>query len=581
MKHLLLSLSLAFALAPVSAQLCVEGTQVAVLDVNKVVAPLDNGGAFFSDKGFNDDETNLYRVEHDDDPATRPSMIFSGALWLVGLDPGGSIKVAANNFGTSRRSDYIPGPLQADGTTDSLTCAKWDRLFPVNQEDIEALRADLAADGEIDGPVPIELLGWPGRGNPHFATVHGFSLPDQDLAPFIDYDGDGAYDPELGDFPLIKGDKAFWWVFSDVGPHPASSTPTPTQMEVQMMAYATADPESVIDFTTFFEVKCINRGQEDFLDSYVGLWTYPDVGCVGDDAFRSNPDYDLVFTYNEGPIDLQDCRFDEEVYAPEYAPVQAIKVVGSAQEELTEPAGLFSFIAYDGGVCDGPAGQYSPSSPLQYYNTIRGIWIDGMPIQVGGRGYDMLGDPPLPTTKFLFNDLEVPGGEPWISGRVVCLDNQVLSVGPYDLKPGAFSLTTFAAYSTFGLPFDTLGVPNFDTVYTDATKVQEYFDTKTDECLALIRDLTATSVTDGQPTELLVASFPNPVTHTLHLRAVAQNSFSTVRIFSASGQLVWEISTLTSEADIDVSDLPVGLYLARIGFAEGRTEVHRFIKGNK
>lgn len=577
MRYLLFSL-LAIVLAPLSlsAQLCEAGTQTAVLNVNKVIAPLHIDGAFFSDAGYDDDHINFYRIEHDSDPATKPSMIFSGALWLGGLDPEGNIKFAANRYGvSSQKSDYIPGPLPVSGGIDSLTCTKWDRFFPANREDIASLRADLAADGEVDD-VPYDLLGWPGRGNPHFEMVHGFSLPDQDLAPFIDFDGDGAYNPMHGDFPLIKGEQAFWWIFNDAGPHLASVTTSSIQMEVQMMAYASPAPGSVIDFTTFFEVKCINRGQEDFLDSYVGLWMNPDVGCYRDDAYRSNPDYDLVFTYNEAKEDLQDCPSNAEAYAPEYSPVQAIKVVGSSQEELSEPAGLHSFIAFDPGLCDGPPGTYQPHTSEEYYNTIRGIWIDSMLIQVGGDGYNE--QEGLPTTKYLFNDLEVPGGRDWCPGRAICKNEQVLSVGPYNLKPGAFSLTTFAAFSTFGLPFDTLGVPNFDTVYTDATAVQEYFDAKTEECLALIRDLTATSVSDGHTTENRVASFPNPVTNTLHLRTVAQNNISSIRILNTEGRLVREVTVRSSLAEISVGDLPAGLYLAWVEFEDGKTEIRRFVK---
>ncbi len=115
-------------------------------------------------------------------------------------------------------------------------------------------------------------------------------------------------------------------------------------------------------------------------------------------------------------------------------------------------------------------------------------------------------------------------------------------------------------------------------MYTDANAVQEYLDAKTEECRALIRDLTATSLTDGQTTANLVLSFPNPVNHTLHPRAAAQNNISFLRLFTTEGRLVREISVRNTVVDLDVGDLADGLYLARLIFAKGHMEGHRFVK---
>ena len=40
---------------------------------------------------------------------------------------------------------------------------------------------------------------------------------DKDLAPFVDVDNDGNYNPLNGDYPKIKGNQSIWWVMNDNG----------------------------------------------------------------------------------------------------------------------------------------------------------------------------------------------------------------------------------------------------------------------------------------------------------------------------------------------------------------------------
>ncbi len=54
---------------------------------------------------------------------------------------------------------------------------------------------------------PIPILEWPANGNPFAKGAGGVALVvNHDLAPFVDVNGDGKYNPLLGDYPAMKGD---------------------------------------------------------------------------------------------------------------------------------------------------------------------------------------------------------------------------------------------------------------------------------------------------------------------------------------------------------------------------------------
>jgi hypothetical protein len=175
--------------------------------INNVRARLTTGGDVWWDSN-----NGRYVVPKVVPGLPEVSSIFAGAVWLGGVDPAGNLKLAAQTYGRSERKfDFFPGPLNSNGKTNKETCSKWDRFFVVKGESIrEHLRNWNAAvkAGKSYNPdqIPRDIKGWPASGNEFFEEIHGFSLPStrQGLAGFWDQDGDGNYNPDLGDFPVIE-----------------------------------------------------------------------------------------------------------------------------------------------------------------------------------------------------------------------------------------------------------------------------------------------------------------------------------------------------------------------------------------
>ena len=59
------------------------------------------------------------------------------------------------------------------------------------------------------------------------------------LAPFFDQNGNGVYEPMLGDVPNINNaDQGIWWVFNDAGNIHTQSNGATIGAEIQVLAYA-------------------------------------------------------------------------------------------------------------------------------------------------------------------------------------------------------------------------------------------------------------------------------------------------------------------------------------------------------
>src|SRR5690606_30980396 len=118
--------------------------------------------------------------------ATAVSSSFAGSIWLGGLDAGGQLKIAAMTYRQSG-FDFWPGPLDTvNASSDAATCQKYDQIYQVSRNEV-----DLFVAG---GPVTSNISNWPGNGD--VSLKHG-----RRLAPFVDVNLDGIYDPAGGDYP--------------------------------------------------------------------------------------------------------------------------------------------------------------------------------------------------------------------------------------------------------------------------------------------------------------------------------------------------------------------------------------------
>src|ERR1044072_2322203 len=109
---------------------------------------------------------------------------------------------------TSRQNEvyFFPGPIDAQtGTADSTSAYHFDRLWKADQYQISEFQYQFAQGNVQSGNfIPAtDIMDWPAIGN------MGITHP---LAPFVDVNSNGIYDPLTGgDYPLISGDQEIYW----------------------------------------------------------------------------------------------------------------------------------------------------------------------------------------------------------------------------------------------------------------------------------------------------------------------------------------------------------------------------------
>jgi hypothetical protein len=426
---------------------CIEARAETDLDINNVRARLRSGGDLWWDG-----QQARYIVPNVDPASGQPevSSLFAGGIWLGAYDDGGNLILAAQTY---RRTgnDYWTGPLDPiTAEIEKADCEKWDRFFEVSGEDIDDLRAAYFAEqaGEPTNYNPSRALrGWPGRGNPYFAEIYGFELPDQDLAPFVEPPGreDGIYDPADGDHPIIEvancandyfnpvyADQMIWWVYNDKGNIHTNTGGAAMSMEVQALAFSYQTTDAINNMT-FYRYKLLNRNNLSLNNTYFSLWTDPDLGCHMDDYIGVDTTTGMGYVYNADENDESSC--DGSIgYGSDAIPALGVDYFRGPKDSLGNEIGLSVFNYFENS-SDPYVG--NPASAIQHYRLMTGYWLDGTPVSYGGNGYNP-GAAHNPYVFSSFPDETTPDAWSMCTEGITGNDYRFLhSSGPFVLKPGA------------------------------------------------------------------------------------------------------------------------------------------------
>ena len=397
------------------------------LEWNNVRALVENGGTLWHERA---NWRGAYIVPKEDNVST----VFAGALWIGGISPDQQLKLAAVRY---RRdgNDFWPGPLSNDGAAevDATTCNEYDEFFVSTRADARRHRQyfEALAAGTVDEEFP-EGYAMPAYFRDY--PAHGNTDLNQDyyLAPFLDYNGDGFYSPEQGDYPWydflqeidcgnrrredivpLYGDQNYYWIFNDKGNVHSESQGEPIGMEIRAQAFAFATNDEVNNMT-FNNYVLINQGTQTLTNTYMCQWVDSDLGGISDDYVGCDVQRGLGYTYNGDAFDESDSfspgygenppAFGVDFFEGPYQDADgidnplttnfsnAIDSLGIPYEGIgigygdgvvdNERFGMRRFIYFNWG--SGPNTQ--PSTAGHYYNYMRGYWKNGQRMAYGGDG---------------------------------------------------------------------------------------------------------------------------------------------------------------------------------------------------
>ncbi|WP_276134310.1 T9SS type A sorting domain-containing protein [Polluticoccus soli] len=453
-------------------------------------------------------------------------LAFGGALWMSGHDNAAQLYVSSQTLRTG--FDYWPGPLDANSTLSYTTSANWARIWKIDRAKIEDF---LTTPSHSIPGTPVEILEWPAKNNPYAKGADGVPLTiPGDMAPFVDVDKNGSYDPLMGDYPDMKGDEMLWWVFSDNGPTHNNSGPAslPLKVEVRACAYG-YKRNTLMDNVIYYEYYVTNKSQTDYNDFRAGLWADLDLGYHLDDYIGFDSTRRLGYVYNAASTD----GTGAPGHYGDTIPMAGIVLVKSPNDKpgTLAPAGSFARHITLGSTSPIGNDTFLRASP-------RYPWWSG--------------DPSDKTAWSECSISNAPGDRKF-----------VLSDSDYVFTKGSTAVYAFALVAT--PPVINNGCPT-----TTLTSIKEVADT------ALANFAFPVKVTEvvTQTNSLL---YPNPATNTLFIDAAINAEH--LMVYDATGRKHQvTVKTGGKQTQIDVAHLPPGLY--NIVYQDKHVlHLDKFIKG--
>ncbi len=473
-------------------------------------------------------------------------------LWLAGLDETENLHLAPSYrpwggyvFHAHR---YRSGPVSSQYNI--YFNDNWDRVWTLYRADIENHNINFQDPGY---EIPEALLNWPGNGD----TTIGQALK---LAPFKDLDQDGLYEPLEGDYPLIKGDQAIYFISNDDrGTHSADSLYF--GVEIHGMAYAYDCPDdSIFQNTMFIEYMLINRSLHQYHDVFVGVVSYLSIGSFYDDYTGCDTLLDAFYGYNADKLDSG--------YNPGYGyfpPAQAVTLLNQS---------LSHFMTYSHWYNWPTVGPYYP---WEYYNNLQGKWNDGSSITFGDIGYggnqacdfQFPGDPTNPNGWSMYTAQLDPENLTYSAG----------STGPFVMNPGDTISLELAIL--FARDYGGDNLSSVTLLLDRLKKLRAFYFNDSIPCEELIHVEEKTNKDDN-----ILHIFPNPASVEIYCRLqIASPAYggadcrSSLFIYDMYGKNQEEIQIPKGQEQlrIDVSNYPDGIYIAVLKNEKGIVGRRKFV----
>ncbi len=559
--------------------------------------------------------------------------IRGGGFFFGGKDQYQQLRVANTSLWHSNNiinRDFRMG-------THHTHAADFQRAWIVDQEDIRQLQTDFATNQSIDGEVPFDILTWPGKGNPHFRFRYNYwSITSDKMnfpAPFYDNNGDGLYNVYDGDYPLVKGERTAWWVFTDSTQHKYSQG---NMVGIDVMAQMYLLPEctanSILQKTVFLDLEMINFDTSAYEETNFTWLTHFQLGCKYNDRYGRDTIAHTSYAFTHKESNVANCGDGRPfVHQP---PVQTVTL-------LDAPMSSGFDCLYDGLFYHGHLHFYLGMTDSEIWNHLNGKWRNGAPLTQGWTGtyppdstrpvvqFTQPGNPSDPSFwSYCENDSWL-----WITpaGYASLMNQPSFAFMPGDTFRTRLQFSTFDELTTTFCP-DFYGEVRPQLLQIRDWNQKGYLDARLN--LGAVKTIKAgeTTVQLGHPslsdaawnwsngmntptiavavpgtytvtvtlpngcsltdqvqvlseqttpeTAFLLVLTPNPGSGWVKLQYPAAFTEIQLEVFSTTGQLVRTVSIAQSGGtfDMNVSHLPNGIYFFAARTPDGRYAVRRYVK---
>jgi hypothetical protein len=504
----------------------------------------------------------------------------------------------------SDQYDELPGPYTTSALYDELLEAKYNRPYHLSLQMIEDHIDSVQSGSSTYIPV-WQIRNWPAHGNAALGQA-------ADLAPFVDNNSNGVYEPLQGEYPKIYGNDC---VFSIT--HYRDNGNTDKALEFHSYVYTQAcDTTETFDNVLMRKVQIHSRGA--IIDSlFFGGRFDGDLGNFSDDYAGTNVGLGLVYNYNadafdennSGRIGYQDTLAAQGLMvlkgfkqandgldnAIGILPGQSVNGYGFNDGIVdNEYTGLSSVNIFSG--TNAPIGMSDPTSATQWYNVLNGLFRFGDQMYYGGNGFPGGSCVTTIETNYMY-----PG------------DSDTLNWGTEGVDPG-FAWSEFepcgsgstsnpagdrrGGYSFGKTALNNGGVVELDYAYLikrQSAPAATIFEPVTDLFTKASAIRSAFLSNDGPcginfdpiPEDLgigenstngedLFTVYPNPTAGLIRVNGISETG-ATIRIFDMNGKLLQTVTDYQAMQVIDLSELEGNLFILQIS-SDSKTAQERVVK---
>ncbi len=488
------------------------------LDINNMKIPLFSRGDMFR-PGFN----NSHTAQMPQGEITKT--LHTNDMWFGGIDQNNELRMASQIFSVNDLGnvEYALGPASNSNVQEFES--QYNHVWKINKTEIEE---HIANYNNPTYTIPEDILNWPAHGD----IQHGEA---NNLAPFVDVNSNGIYEPTLGDYPKIRGDQTLFAMFNDLKYDATNSSGQKVYVETHVTLYGYNNP--YVDFlenSFFVHYDIFNRSENlTYNDFYVAHFLNFDLGFYGDDYIGTHVTKNIAYAYNGDADDEGFFGYGEKPPAFGWALLNKDYVATRSISYSTNQK-----LGY-------------PLTPLTKLHTMQGLFNDGTPYYHGNNIWN--GDE---TTTFFFPGSSHPTiSEHWdeiTAGYTPSDRHMTASTVSHNFGPGDKICLDYAGVFSRDYTSDTQHQLNH--LFADVDGVQSIYNYENFECSTYPLSI---PTPEGEILDIFATNSALSITK--------QNGYNKpiqAYIINALGQKVhnFELQPNQFNKTIDISQLTPGVY---------------------
>lgn len=499
------------------------------ININNISALINPYGCMFWDYV----ESNHYEFPK----GSGLNTIFSLSLNIAGVDIQQNPYLSGilqRQFG----ADFFPGPVSSGEYYNFSYDTTWTKVWKINKQEILAHISSWDQEGY---EVPRTIARWPGNGDPS----KGQALM---MAPYYDKNENGLYDPVNGDYPIIRGDQAVYFIYNDIRAPHTDYFGNGLSAEIHCMVYAFDLPDNpALNNTVFVNYLVTNRSNMTYSNVHLSLFADTDNGDAMDDFVGCDTLLNAAISYNG---QVPDGGNTGGGYG-DHPPAQSIMLLNKD---------MSSFIV-NGNAATGYYQWLSrPYDANALINSINALWNDGSPIIGSGCGHNSCatGDivkyafPGSPNDLDSWSMLQSPIG----MAEYSCFINMMPVT---DFHPGETVCIDVALTSAMDENGDHLD--SYTLVKQYAETVKAFYDANFP---ASCFDVAPAVDERMAMNKTSVHVYPNPTDGILWVKMNTIQSTAEYQVLDLTGRIRSSGLIDNGQISIDISSFESGLYILRI-----------------